>query len=222
MENKKELFCIVAGSRDITDYKFVKTLIEQAPFCKEITRVLSGGANGVDKLGELWAKHNNIPCEIHEADWKRYSQAAGPLRNEEMAKRAHAAIIIHKGDSPGSRNMKELAERYKLKLHYVQVRPKETFSLQQLKELEKQLEGKAFVGSEIALRLLKQFSNQLAEYQKVIQDYKLLYKTLKDCTDNSEDHCNYLIDKESVRKALETSTGKFLESLSEIPNKDRS
>ena len=58
---------IVAGSRSIIDYKIVKRAIESCGFI--ITELVSGGANGVDKLGERYAYENSIPIVQFIPDW---------------------------------------------------------------------------------------------------------------------------------------------------------
>lgn len=79
----------------------------------EIT--LCGECEGPDKIGKKWAIENNIPVKSYEADWNKYGKAAGPIRNEEMAKDATHAVIFYDGKSRGSKNMIELCKKYKLK-----------------------------------------------------------------------------------------------------------
>lgn len=43
---------IIAGSRSITDYALIQKAVSESGF--EITEVVSGGAIGVDRLGERW------------------------------------------------------------------------------------------------------------------------------------------------------------------------
>jgi hypothetical protein len=93
---------IIAGSRSITDYEMVKLAIIKSGF--KITQVISGGAVGVDKLGERWAQENNVPVKRFPADWKTYGKAAGPIRNSEMVKYCEAAIIIWDGSSRGAQD----------------------------------------------------------------------------------------------------------------------
>ena len=52
---------IIAGSRDLTDYNLVKLAVEESGF--EIAEVVSGGARGVDRLGERWAKEHGVPIK---------------------------------------------------------------------------------------------------------------------------------------------------------------
>lgn len=96
---------IVAGSRSITDEKLVHKFIDMINEKIEITEIVSGGASGVDKLGEEWARKNNIPCTIFPADWEQYGKSAGPIRNREMAEYADALIAIWDYKSRGTLNM---------------------------------------------------------------------------------------------------------------------
>ncbi len=113
----KALSTIVAGSREITNPEVVYQAIDSAPW--GVFELYSGGARGVDAIGVDWAKSTMTPVCIYPADWRTYGKAAGPLRNEQMAKEAEALILIWYGDSPGSANMLMLAKRYKLLIHEV-------------------------------------------------------------------------------------------------------
>lgn len=101
---------VIAGSRSITDYNIVKQAIEESGF--NITEVVSGTANGVDKLGEKYAIENNIPIKRFPADWNRHGKSAGYKRNEEMAIYCDAVIAIWDGISNGTRHMINLAAKH--------------------------------------------------------------------------------------------------------------
>lgn len=110
---------IVAGSRSIKDYNIVKSAIASCNW--NITEVVCGTAPGVDKLGEKWAKENNIPIKYFPADWGGpYKLKAGIVRNLEMANYADALIAIWDGESKGTKHMITAAKQYKLKIHYVE------------------------------------------------------------------------------------------------------
>lgn len=83
---------------------------------KNITRdktitIISGTANGADQLGERYAKEKGYKLEYYPADWERYGNAAGPLRNTQMAKAADDVIVFWDGKSAGTKNMMEAAEK---------------------------------------------------------------------------------------------------------------
>jgi len=101
---------IIAGSRDITDYDKVGTLLDIIHLTwrergMEITEVVSGCARGVDTLGERWANDLKIPIKQFPADWKKYGRAAGPIRNKQMAEYAAALIAIKHEVSAGTDDM---------------------------------------------------------------------------------------------------------------------
>ena len=106
---------IVAGSRTVTEYNLVASAIAEAPWSLSV--IISGGAKGVDTLGEAYAHLKEIPLEIFNADWNRFGRAAGHMRNEEMAKNAQALIAVWDGESRCTANMIETAKKYKLKVY---------------------------------------------------------------------------------------------------------
>lgn len=110
---------IIAGSRGIVDFATVQQAVEISQF--NITEVVSGTARGVDKLGEDWAKLNNIEIKRFPAEWDKYGRSAGFIRNKQMAEYAEALIAVWDGKSKGTKNMTHWAIKYRLKLyiHYI-------------------------------------------------------------------------------------------------------
>ena len=114
---------IIAGSRDFGHHNyddldiFIPVMLTKIPWT--ITHILSGGARGADRLGEMWAELNEIPMTQYPADWDTYGKAAGYLRNEAMAKNADALIAFWDGESRGTNHMVDLAEKYGLTIHLV-------------------------------------------------------------------------------------------------------
>lgn len=110
---------IIAGSRDITEYSAVLLAIEYAKKHAniEITQIVSGGANGVDALGEQYARENSIPLIVMRADWKNHGKAAGPIRNKQMAECSDALIAIWDGASKGTKNMISEATKLGLRVY---------------------------------------------------------------------------------------------------------
>lgn len=94
---------IIAGSRTITNFHRVSEAIHNSEFI--ITEVVSGGAWGVDQLGEYWATLAEKPCTIMKAEWDKYGKRAGFIRNEQMGNYADALIAVWDGDSRGTKHM---------------------------------------------------------------------------------------------------------------------
>lgn len=100
---------IIAGGRDFHDYDVVLKAIANSGF--NIEQVVSGGAKGVDALGERYATENDKLLAVFMADWNRNGRAAGPIRNGKMAEYADALIAIWDGKSKGTKNMIETATK---------------------------------------------------------------------------------------------------------------
>lgn len=108
---------IIAGSRGITSPHIVDSAARASGI--DVTVVLSGTANGADKLGEAWAEANGIPVERYPADWNKHGKSAGYKRNELMATKADALIAIWDGESKGTKHMMDIATRAGLKVYKV-------------------------------------------------------------------------------------------------------
>jgi hypothetical protein len=121
------LCLIIAGSREVESQAFVDGAVSIAlaewggPM---VVEVVSGGAPGVDALGEAWARERGIPVKPFSANWDKFHHAAGPMRNRLMAQYASGlgscgatrgalvAVPYWKSRSGGSgtRNMIQKAE----------------------------------------------------------------------------------------------------------------
>lgn len=106
---------IIAGSRECQDYSLVLDAIKASNF--EITQVVSGGARGVDKLGEQWALEQDVSVRVFPANWDKFSNSAGPIRNSQMADYANALIAIWDGKSKGTSDMIKKATKLGLKVY---------------------------------------------------------------------------------------------------------
>lgn len=117
----KRFKVIIAGSRTFNDYGYLsKVCALLLRNCKNIV-VISGGANGADKLAEKYAKENGYPVEKFIANWNERGRSAGYYRNLEMAKNADALIAFWDGKSKGTKMMIDIANEYNLKIrvrHY--------------------------------------------------------------------------------------------------------
>ena len=97
---------IIAGSRYTTTFTEadLARLEEIRPL---VTEVVSGGAKGVDSLGEAWAKKHGIPVKRFPAQWGLHGRRAGPIRNRQMAEYADAVVLFPGGR--GTTNMHDEA-----------------------------------------------------------------------------------------------------------------
>lgn len=103
---------IIAGSRTITDRSLVEECVENSGF--DISCVVSGCARGVDTLAIQYAYKNGIELKRFPADWKKYGLSAGYKRNQQMAEYSDGLISIWDGQSPGTKNMIQIAKNMNL------------------------------------------------------------------------------------------------------------
>lgn len=110
---------IIAGSRSITSYKD----IEDAIYFSNIkpTVIISGGAKGVDSLGEDFAFKNDLKLEVYPAQWDKYGRSAGYKRNALMATKADALVAVWDGTSRGTKHMIDIANAMKLQVYVYNV-----------------------------------------------------------------------------------------------------
>ena len=107
---------IIAGTRDFDDYQVVRKLMSLhfAKIPADQIEIISGGASGADKLGEQFAKRNDLKLTIFPADWEKYGKAAGPIRNKQMAdyasERKGYLVAFWDGKSRGTENMIQQAK----------------------------------------------------------------------------------------------------------------
>jgi predicted Rossmann fold nucleotide-binding protein DprA/Smf involved in DNA uptake len=68
------------------------------------TIVVSGGARGVDSWAEDAAIERGLEIVVFRADWDRYGNRAGPLRNAEIVAHSDRVIAFWDGKSRGTLN----------------------------------------------------------------------------------------------------------------------
>ena len=110
---------IIAGGRDFNNYEGLKKAVDALLATKTKTsnteiQIVCGMAKGADTLGEQFAKERGYKVNYFPADWKKYGRRAGILRNEEMAKNADALVAFWDGETRGTKNMIETAQKYNL------------------------------------------------------------------------------------------------------------
>lgn len=100
---------IIAGSRGVSDLDFIEDAVSLSGFI--VSRLISGGARGIDQTAERWAKERlqdaPIPVSRFLPQWSTFGRSAGFRRNVLMADHAEALIAIWDGQSKGTEHMIE-------------------------------------------------------------------------------------------------------------------
>lgn len=110
---------IIAGSRSFSDYQLLKENCKQILKSETDIEIVSGTANGADKLGERFANEFGYSIKEFPADWKKFGKSAGYIRNSEMADYGDCLIAFWDGVSKGTKHMIDLAKKKNLKIYVI-------------------------------------------------------------------------------------------------------
>jgi len=140
----KDLNIAVTGGRTYDNYTELSQSLDQAinqlnPAEGTNINIIAGGAKGADALAERYAKERNYGLTVKPADWDQYGDAAGPIRNKEMAKLADVGVAFEGGK--GTQNMiKTMGEQGKPLLNTAEIQeatPARRLSVQQSEVIRK-------------------------------------------------------------------------------------
>lgn len=70
---------------------------------EHISEIISGGAVGVDRAAERYAKDKGIPITVIKPDYARYNRKAPLIRNETIVELSDKVIAIWDGESRGTK-----------------------------------------------------------------------------------------------------------------------
>lgn len=76
------------------------------------TVILSGAAKGADRMAIELAYANDIPVQLHPANWDKYGKLAGFKRNEKMIQEGTHLLAFWDGKSRGTRDIINRAQVY--------------------------------------------------------------------------------------------------------------
>ena len=104
-----EFRLVVAGSRGFDSYERLSAELDKYLAGRNNVTIISGTARGADRLGEKYAQEHGYKIEQVPAQWAKYHQGAGPIRNKQMVKTADAVLVFWDNESSGTRNIIECA-----------------------------------------------------------------------------------------------------------------
>ncbi len=83
---------------------------------KETTRIISGGAKGIDTCAAEYAKENGLELFEIRPDYSRYKKAAPLVRNKEIVSISDCVIAFWDGKSRGTKFVIDECERINRKI----------------------------------------------------------------------------------------------------------
>lgn len=113
---------LICGSRGITDVERVRRAMNEAwndMGRPEITRVISGGARGVDSIGAMLARQGGVGVVTVYPDWDQFGRRAGFIRNTrmlEMLSQGDVVVAVWDGKSRGTKHTIDLGTQKGLKV----------------------------------------------------------------------------------------------------------
>ena len=96
---------LIAGSRSIKEFDLSPYITD------DVDTILTGGADGIDKLAEKYADSHGIEKIIIKPNYTRFSRAAPLKRNEELVRKCDKALVIWDGKSKGSKHTADYARK---------------------------------------------------------------------------------------------------------------
>ena len=125
---------VMAGSRDFDDEEFFRNevleILEREGFTPADIEDVCGKCKGPDTFGERLTREYGGDVTDFLPDWNKRGKAAGPIRNEAMAKYASEGdepgllIAFWDGESRGTKSMIDYAKKYGLQVNVVQYNKK--------------------------------------------------------------------------------------------------
>ena len=106
-DKNKAYVVAVIGSRTFTNYNYVANILKTI----NISKIISGGAKGVDSIAALYAKKHGIPFVEIKPEYKKYGKRAPMIRNEEIVLKAESIIAFWDGKSRGTKFTIDRAKR---------------------------------------------------------------------------------------------------------------
>ncbi len=115
----------IVGSRECGDFS-VENIIDHIP--NNCTLIISGGAIGIDSLGELAAKELGIPTKIFYPDYNKYGKMAPLIRNRDIADSCDLLLAFWDLQSNGTGHILEYAVKNHINFKIIPLKKTTTIS----------------------------------------------------------------------------------------------
>lgn len=107
---------LVTGGRDFNDVEYIVSKLSEFHSICPISKVVAGGARGVDTIAVEWAALMDIPFIVYEAQWSTLGRKAGPLRNIEMLEKERPDLVMAFPGGVGTSHMVDISHRAKVEV----------------------------------------------------------------------------------------------------------
>lgn len=105
---------LICGGRDFADQALMDKALRSLILHPEDAVIIHGDARGADRLGAAWGIVHGAQVEAYPADWDRYKNAAGPIRNQAMLDVGKPDVVIAFPGGKGTADMVRRARQRKV------------------------------------------------------------------------------------------------------------
>ena len=110
---------LVCGGRHYSDRARVFAVLDDLAAQHGVLFVIEGGQRGADSLARKWRHERLQPGETFYADWKRYGDPAGPIRNQKMLVDGQPDLVVAFPGHTGTANMVGKAHAFRVEVQEV-------------------------------------------------------------------------------------------------------
>jgi hypothetical protein len=115
------MIALACGGRRFGSRAYVRNVLDLIHAMRPITLLVQGGAGkrdksgvvvrGADLLAGAWALDRNVPMDQIDADWDKYGDIAGRIRNNLMLKRHKVELVVAFAGGNGTAHMRKVSHR---------------------------------------------------------------------------------------------------------------
>lgn len=96
---------LVCGGRYFADVALLNRTLDELHAETPIAVLIHGKASGADTLAGQWARRRIVPTREFPAQWRKYGQRAGPIRNQQMLEEGKPDLVVAFKGGEGTSNM---------------------------------------------------------------------------------------------------------------------
>ena len=110
---------IICGDRNWKEELVISLYIHHLP---RDSYIITGGCRGADNMANSARLRNGMKGEVCKADWTKYGNSAGPIRNKHMLSLNPDLVVAFHDDIENSKGTKDMVRQARLAGVHVEIR----------------------------------------------------------------------------------------------------
>lgn len=102
---------LICGDRNWTNQDLIYKELEGYKLDPKVTTIIHGACRGADRLAGRAARCLGLDVKEFPADWKKYGNAAGPIRNTQMLDEKPNLVLAFHNDIENSKGTKDMVKK---------------------------------------------------------------------------------------------------------------